>query len=626
MRPVCRTNNPRAERDKRKDKPTDDWELTTERWVQPRSEIQILTDVGVRSGTDGTGISLSTDKEAVEAAVFQILAVPPPHFSKHRSFPPSSLNKSLSYTVKSQPLRVPNPRRTLSQSSAWEPPTPVLPSPARSWYAQFSLFSRVLGVRARFLLRIDAELVTHFRPSEGSRFRQRWKFVPDAVAAHERPTPRRGRTAYCNLVCLTEQTPEISPHFQLGQQEDAHEFLHSFLDNMHARCLGRTADDRPASLEEDSIVKRVFGGRLRSQVNCTRPCRSRLRCCGCGHCSDTFEPLLDLSLEIDNVSSVGAALKSFTKLERIDDPDVRFTCGGCKAQVSMEKQLKLDQAPQVLALHLKRFKNDGSFSNKIDDFVEYPLELDLNPCLSCPAKEVVSVSESYALDQQAYVFFYMRRGSSCWFSNFMEKEKALDVQTATGTSPASVLEHAERYSASSSGSANACSSSRGTPERNEDAGPCNSVSSPLSPIPDASRVAKREACHARTPPRAFNQWHNYEFDDEPPEDCEDDDDLLLQYQMEFKATKGARKAAAAGSMNSQFNKLVRSMPKSRRKRLLDCIASQQKCSTKRLQQRTGQSGGGNSNDLGHRSLTAAEPSTPVVSRSLSPRSIKRGLF
>ncbi|RRT56101.1 hypothetical protein B296_00024247 [Ensete ventricosum] len=41
-----RTINPGAERDKRKDKPTDNWELTTKRWVQPRSEIQIPTDVG----------------------------------------------------------------------------------------------------------------------------------------------------------------------------------------------------------------------------------------------------------------------------------------------------------------------------------------------------------------------------------------------------------------------------------------------------------------------------------------------------------------------------------------------------------------------------------------------------
>ncbi|RRT57080.1 hypothetical protein B296_00027580 [Ensete ventricosum] len=45
-RPMCRTINPRAERDKRKDKPTDNWELTTERWIQPRLEIQISIDVG----------------------------------------------------------------------------------------------------------------------------------------------------------------------------------------------------------------------------------------------------------------------------------------------------------------------------------------------------------------------------------------------------------------------------------------------------------------------------------------------------------------------------------------------------------------------------------------------------
>ncbi|RWW60233.1 hypothetical protein BHE74_00032782 [Ensete ventricosum] len=45
-RPMCRTINLRAERDRRKDKPIDDWELTTERWIQPRSEIQILIDVG----------------------------------------------------------------------------------------------------------------------------------------------------------------------------------------------------------------------------------------------------------------------------------------------------------------------------------------------------------------------------------------------------------------------------------------------------------------------------------------------------------------------------------------------------------------------------------------------------
>lgn len=111
----------------------------------------------------------------------------------------------------------------------------------------------------------------------------------------------------------------------------------------------------------------------------------------------------------------------------------------------------------------------------------------------------------------------------------------------------------------------------------------------------------------------------------PLTEDDEDDDLLPLYKMEFKATKGARKPAAAGNMNAQFNRLVRSMPKSRRKRFVDCINSQQNCSTKRPHN-SRQSGGRNSNGLGHRSPTAVEPSTPADCPSLSPRSIKRGLF
>lgn len=42
----------------------------------------------------------------------------------------------------------------------------------------------------------------------------------------------------------------------------------------------------------------------------------------------------------------------------------------------MEKQSKIDQAPLVIFLQLKRFSNEGLFINKTDKFVEYPLELD----------------------------------------------------------------------------------------------------------------------------------------------------------------------------------------------------------------------------------------------------------
>lgn len=104
---------------------------------------------------------------------------------------------------------------------------------------------------------------------------------------------------------------------------------------------------------------------------------SQLQCCNCGHSSNTFEPLIDLSLEIESVDSVPSALGSFTKMEKIEDSEIKFTCENCKEEVAVEKQLMVDQAPSVAVFHLKRFKADGSFVEKIDKHVDFPLEFDL---------------------------------------------------------------------------------------------------------------------------------------------------------------------------------------------------------------------------------------------------------
>lgn len=105
----------------------------------------------------------------------------------------------------------------------------------------------------------------------------------------------------------------------------------------------------------------------------------QLRCCNCGHSSDTYEPLIDLSLEIEDVDSLPSALDSFTKVEKIEDSEAKFMCENCKEEVFVEKQFMVDQAPSIAAFHLKRFKSDGSFVEKVDKHVEFPLELDLHP-------------------------------------------------------------------------------------------------------------------------------------------------------------------------------------------------------------------------------------------------------
>ncbi|XP_027348084.1 ubiquitin carboxyl-terminal hydrolase 21-like [Abrus precatorius] len=238
----------------------------------------------------------------------------------------------------------------------------------------------------------------------------------------------------------------ISDSFKGSEQQDAHEFMQGVLDKLR-RCFA----DR-----EDNIVENIFGGRL----------ISNLRCCNCGHSSDTYEPVLDLSLEIENVTTLLLALESFTKVEKINE---NFKCDVCGEKLSTEKRLLLDQTPLVAALHLKRFNKDVQ---KITNHVIFTLELDLQPYTSgisnddnVPLKYdlyavVVHVGPSYnsghyfcfvrsapdmwhkmndskvkcvpsdvVLSQEAYILFYARKGTP-WFSSIMEEEKAKAMPVA----------------------------------------------------------------------------------------------------------------------------------------------------------------------------------------------------
>ncbi|CAI9756417.1 unnamed protein product [Fraxinus pennsylvanica] len=270
---------------------------------------------------------------------------------------------------------------------------------------------------------------------------------------------------------LVNNLSYFSSSFRRFQQEDAHEFLQCFLDRLESS--ENLKPNEAVSSRNDNFVKRVFGGRL----------VSKLKCCNCGHSSDTYEPSIDLSLEIGDADTLLIALQSFTKVEKIEDPETKFTCEECKEQVSVEKQLVLDHAPSIAAFHLKRFKSDGRYVEKIDKHVAFPLELDLLP-FTCGDKtnaelkyelyavvvhvgftstsghfycfirvlpdmwckfddsKVIWVHEQFVLSQEAYILFYAKQGTA-WFSNLIESQKRGSDSTILNTSPKSVLDNAD---------------------------------------------------------------------------------------------------------------------------------------------------------------------------------------
>ncbi|NXE16700.1 UBP36 hydrolase, partial [Lophotis ruficrista] len=91
-------------------------------------------------------------------------------------------------------------------------------------------------------------------------------------------------------VSFIRHLKHIAQHICFGRQEDAHEFLRYTVDAMQQACLnGCTKLDRQT--QATTMVHQIFGGYLRSRVECSV----------CKGVSDTYDPFLDLALEIEVV-------------------------------------------------------------------------------------------------------------------------------------------------------------------------------------------------------------------------------------------------------------------------------------------------------------------------------------
>jgi ubiquitin carboxyl-terminal hydrolase 36/42 len=83
------------------------------------------------------------------------------------------------------------------------------------------------------------------------------------------------------------------------------------IDLMQTICLDAAGGEKAVdvSIQETSLIYRIFGGCLQSQVKCMQ----------CLHESNRYEPMMDLAVEIQgNVKSLEDALGQFTSTELLD--------------------------------------------------------------------------------------------------------------------------------------------------------------------------------------------------------------------------------------------------------------------------------------------------------------------
>ena len=129
-----------------------------------------------------------------------------------------------------------------------------------------------------------------------------------------------------------------------------------------------TSHRTAAAYAAKTWVHSIFEGVLTSET----------RCHACETLTFRDESFLDLSLEVEQNSSVSACLRNFSAPESLDD-DNKFFCDACDSLQQATKRMRIKRLPSVLALHLKRFKfveELGRF-RKLSHRIAYPLELKL---------------------------------------------------------------------------------------------------------------------------------------------------------------------------------------------------------------------------------------------------------
>ncbi|KAK0044152.1 ubiquitin carboxyl-terminal hydrolase 3 [Biomphalaria pfeifferi] len=180
---------------------------------------------------------------------------------------------------------------------------------------------------------------------------------------------------------------KVVPRFRGYQQQDAHEFMRYLLDRLHIELLELLPYPNNNSpyigpKGKSTIVTAIFGGLLQSEVNCLI----------CGMESKKHDPFLDLSLDIpaqfssrltkpkdgEPICTLSDCLSSFTDVEELEDSEL-YMCNNCKQKQRSTKKFWIRRLPNVLCLHLKRFRWSMFCRLKVETFVEFPIQaLDMN--------------------------------------------------------------------------------------------------------------------------------------------------------------------------------------------------------------------------------------------------------
>ncbi|CAM4662759.1 hypothetical protein PO909_027828 [Leuciscus waleckii] len=236
-----------------------------------------------------------------------------------------------------------------------------------------------------------------------------------------------GRWSLVSPFAMLHSVWNLIPAFRGYDQQDAQEFLCELLDKVQQELESDgpkkhfliPITQRKLSKQVLKVLNTIFHGQLLSQVTCL----------SCKRKSNTVEPFWDLSLEFperyhrmekpsaacQRSCSLSEMLAKFTETEALEG--CIYACNFCnrKRRKSSHKPLSLSEAckqllicrlPQVLRLHLKRFRWSGrNHREKIGVHVAFDQVLNIQP-YCCSDAAPMPQREAFTYDLSAVVMHH----------------------------------------------------------------------------------------------------------------------------------------------------------------------------------------------------------------------------
>lgn len=219
------------------------------------------------------------------------------------------------------------------------------------------------------------------------------KDIFEAIIANQ------SRTGVVSPAKFLEVLRKENEMFRSSMHQDAHEFLNLLLNevvaNVETNSKKMAADKELAASEGDASLENAVNSAPSStpatSVGTRSPgntgwvhelfegtLTSETKCLTCENVSQRDEAFLDLSVDLDQHSSVTSCLRKFSEEEMLCERN-KFHCDNCGGLQEAEKRMKIKRLPKILALHLKRFKytEDLQRLQKLFHRVVYPYHLRL---------------------------------------------------------------------------------------------------------------------------------------------------------------------------------------------------------------------------------------------------------